>query len=314
MGVLDFLSADYGLKKYKSGVYAGVLEGFYTVFQIEASERKCAVTIGVAQDNEDEALLTLLQERLKLVKKVKAWIEPAKFVVEYPIPALGNHKQKFNAVIKDIVIPFLMEKKYQSGGFLHGKNDGTIRLFQIGARYAYLTESERSEVEADLINQKETEKNTQENILFGILGVIGVALAGILVYVLVGRLNLYVWAIPAVLSAAAYRVYKRLGKKLSVKAIVMIFIVLCIALIAATVLEYGWRIYDVVNANPNVEPLSFFDVLKETPELMLTEPDIAKPVRRDLLVNGGVLILASIFTMVSAYRQEVRFLEIKRAD
>ena len=187
-------------------------------------------------------------------------------------------------------------------------------MFQIGSQYLYLTEAERAEKEADLTAQKEKDKNTQENFLLGTLGVIGVALAGIILYVIVGKLNLYVWAIPALLSAISYAVYKRLGKKTTVKAIVMIFIVLCIALAAATVLEYGWRIYEVVHENPDNELISFFDVLKETPDLIFIEPDIAKLVRRDLLVNGGILILTSILTMVIAYRQEVRFIKITRLD
>lgn len=313
MGSLDFLSTDYQFKKYKN-VYAGVLQGFYTIFQINQAEKKCIVTIGAVKDESEEDISTLLQPRLNTVKKVTARIEQATLIVEYPIPTFGNHKQKFNAVIKDIVIPFLTENKYKSGGFIYGKNDGTIRLFQIGQQYLYLTESERSEKEADLTEQKEKDKNTSENFLLGTLGVIGVALVGVILYVIVGKLNLYVWAIPALLSAVSFVTYKRLGKKLTVKAIVMIFIVLCIALTAATVLEYGWRIYDVLNEGPDIEPIGFFDVLKETPDIIINEPDIKKLVVKDLLINGGVLVFASIFIMVTAYRQEIRFVEIKRLD
>jgi len=271
------------------------------------------VSCSKAKAENGEDLFALLQSRLCEIKKVKTRIDNATLIFEYPTPALGNYKKTFD-LLNDTVIPFLIENKYKSGGFIYGKNDGTIRLFQIGQQYLYLTEAERAEKEADLTDQKEKDKNTQENFLLGTLGVIGVALAGILLYVIVGKMNLYVWAIPALLSAISYAVYKRLGKKTTVKAIVMIFIVLCIALAAATVLEYGWRIYEVVHENPENELISFFDVLKETPELIFTEPDIAKLVRRDLLINGGVLILSSILTMVSAYRQEVRFIKIKRLD
>ena len=312
MGSLDFLSTDYQFKKYKN-VYAGMLQGFYTIFHVDANAKKCILTIGASKEADEEDMLALLQPRLCEIKKVKTRIDNATLIFEYPTPALGNYKKTFD-LLNDTVIPFLIENKYKSGGFIYGKNDGTIRLFQIGQQYLYLTEAERAEKEADLTDQKEKDKNTQENFLLGTLGVIGVALAGIILYVIVGKLNLYVWAIPALLSAISYAVYKRLGKKTTVKAIVMIFIVLCIALAAATVLEYGWRIYEVVHENPDNELISFFDVLKETPELIFTEPDIAKLVRRDLLINGGVLILSSILTMVIAYRQEVRFIEIKRLD
>ena len=312
MGSLDFLSTDYQFKKYKN-VYAGMLQGFYTIFRVDTNAKKCILTIGASKEADGEDMLALLQPRLCEIKKVKTRIDNAALILEYPTPALGNYKKTFD-LLNDTVIPFLIENKYKSGGFIYGKNDGTIRLFQIGQQYLYLTEAERAEKEADLTDQKEKDKNTQENFLLGTLGVIGVALAGIILYVIVGKLNLYVWAIPALLSAISYAVYKQLGKKITVKAIVMIFIVLCIALVAATVLEYGWRIYEVVHENPDNELISFFDVLKETPELIFTEPDIAKLVRRDLLINGGVLILSSILTMVIAYRQEVRFIKIKRLD
>ena len=312
MGSLDFLSTDYQFKKYKN-VYAGMLQGFYTIFRVDTNAKKCILTIGASKEADGEDMLALLQPRLCEIKKVKTRIDNATLIFEYPTPALGNYKKTFD-LLNDTVIPFLVENKYKSGGFIYGKNDGTIRLFQIGQQYLYLTEAERAEKEADLTDRKEKDKNTQENFLLGTLGVIGVALAGIILYVIVGKMNLYVWAIPALLSAISYAVYKRLGKKTTVKAIVMIFIVLCIALAAATVLEYGWRIYEVVHENPENELISFFDVLKETPELIFTEPDIAKLVRRDLLINGGVLILSSILTMVSAYRQEVRFIKIKRLD
>ena len=312
MGSLDFLSTDYQFKKYKN-VYAGMLQGFYTIFRVDANAKKCILTIGASKEADGEDMLALLQPRLCEIKKVKTRIDNAALILEYPTPALGNYKKTFD-LLNDTVISFLVENKYKSGGFIYGKNDGTIRLFQIGQQYLYLTEAEWAEKEADLTDQKEKDKNTQENFLLGTLGVIGVALAGIILYVIVGKLNLYVWAIPALLSAISYAVYKRLGKKITVKAIVMIFIVLCIALVAATVLEYGWRIYEVVHENPDNELISFFDVLKETPELIFTEPDIAKLVRRDLLINGGVLILSSILTMVIAYRQEVRFIKIKRLD
>ena len=312
MGSLDFLSTDYQFKKYKN-VYAGMLQGFYTIFRVDTNAKKCILTIGASKEADGEDMLALLQPRLCEIKKVKTRIDNATLIFEYPTPALGNYKKTFD-LLNDTVIPFLIENKYKSGGFIYGKNDGTIRLFQIGQQYLYLTEAERAEKEADLTDQKEKDKNTQENFLLGTLGVIGVALAGIILYVIVGKLNLYVWAIPALLSAISYAVYKRLGKKTTVKAIVMIFIVLCIALVAATVLEYGWRIYEVVHENPDNELISFFDVLKETPELIFIEPDIAKLVRRDLLINGGVLILSSILTMVIAYRQEVRFIKIKRLD
>lgn len=143
---------------------------------------------------------------------------------------------------------------------------------------------------------------------------LGVALAGIVLYALVGRLNLYVWAVPAALSAISAVVYKRLGKKITIKSIIIIFVILCAALAAATVLEYAWRLYDAIKNDPESVPMAFFEVLKNTPSAIMDVPELKQVVTKDILINGSVLLITSVGALIVAYKQEIRFVTIKRLD
>ena len=95
MGSLDFLSKDYQFKKYKN-VYAGMLQGFYTIFRVDANAKKCILTIGASKEADGEDMLALLQPRLCEIKKVKTRIDNAALILEYPTPALGNYKKTFD--------------------------------------------------------------------------------------------------------------------------------------------------------------------------------------------------------------------------
>ncbi len=318
MNALNFFITDYQFKCYKSAfsgnIYAGVVQGFYTIFKVNNSKKKCCLTIGIYKDEADENFLSSLKDRFASAKqKATPTLDKAVLTIEYPMPAFTGYKKGFEAV-KDIVYPFLMESGYKSGGFLHGKNDGTLKLYQIGCEHLYLTDGEHLEKEAELREKKEEDQNTCENVLFGTLGVLGVALAGIVLYALVGRLNLYVWAVPAALSAISAVVYKRLGKKITIKSIIIIFVILCAALAAATVLEYAWRLYDAIKNDPESVPMAFFEVLKNTPSAIMDVPELKQVVTKDILINGAVLLITSVGALIVAYKQEIRFVTIKRLD
>ena len=153
--------------------------------------------------------------------------------------------------------------------------------------------------------------NKKENFILGILAVIGIALVGIIAYILVGIAGYYVWAIPAFLTATAFSGYKHLAGKISVISAFIIFILLAISLFIATFLEYTWRLYSLYKEEYIV---TFMEVLKEAPQIILEIPDIKSAFTRDLLVNGGILILGFIIAFISAYKSEDRFAKMKKID
>ena len=60
--------------------------------------------------------------------------------------------------------------------------------------------------------------------------------------------------------------------------------------------------------------MTFMEVLKEAPKIILGIPDIKSAFTRDILINGGILILGFIITFISAYKSEDRFAKIKKID
>ena len=213
--------------------------------------------------------------------------------------------------IVETVISDLKRNDFSTGGFLDGTNDSTLSIVEIGQKYFYLTDSELKKKSEDLELKREENINKKENFILGILGVIGVALLGILAYILAGIAGYYVWAIPAFLTAMASTVYKRLAGKISIMSSFVIFILLAVSLFIATFLEYAWRLYRIYKEEYIV---SFMEVLKEAPQIILEVPDVKSAFTRDLLINGGILVLGFIITFISAYKAEDRFTKIKRID
>ena len=144
--------------------------------------------------------------------------------------------------------------------------------------------------------------------MLGILGIIGVAIVGIVLYALVGRAGYYVWLVPALLSIGASNLYKKLAGKLTIKALFFMFIILAAGLIAGTYLEYAWRLYDMVRAKFDV---TFSEAFKELGSLIFEEPDLKASLLKDLGINGGILILCTIIMFVSAYKTEIRFKKLE---
>ena len=93
----------------------------------------------------------------------------------------------------------------------------------------------------------------------------------------------------------ASTVYKRLAGKISIISAFAIFILLAISLFIATFLEYTWRLYRIYKEEYIV---TFGKVLKEAPQIILETPEIKSVFTKDLLINGGILIIGFIITFI----------------
>ncbi|MGI5085645.1 hypothetical protein [Treponema putidum] len=314
MKFFSFLEEVYGFKRHKNG-YSGRYQGFYCVFDVDLSARECKLSFGAYKDG-DEAALTRLLEPLNALKNVKFNVEKARIIINYKMlsaltASRENEKNKeFFDRITSILIPILKENNYQSGGFVNGKDDGSVKLAKFGSEYLFLTESEFQDLGMDLKFKKEADKEKSENFLLGILGIIGVAVIGIVLYALIGRAGYYVWMIPALLSIGASNVYKKLAGKLTIKALVFMFVILAAALIAGTYLEYAWRFYDIVRAEFDIV---FSEAFKEVGPLIFEDTEVKASFLKDLGINGGVLIFFTVMMFILSYRGEIRFKKLEWA-
>ncbi len=313
MKSFSFLEEDYGFKNH-GGEYAARYKDFYCVFTADANAEKkeCALTVGAYKEGGEAALPDLLQP-LTAIKNLKFEIAQATIIIKYEtasalLAAKQNEKNKelFDE-ITGILFPILRNNNYQSGGFVHGNIDGSVRLAKLGSKYLFVTEAEFQELKSELQARKEDDKKQSENFLLGILGILGVALAGIVLYTLVGRLGYYVWAVPAFLAGGAASVYKKLAGKLTVKALGFMFVILTAALFAATFLEYTWRIYDVLKEE---YVFSFYEIFEASFTIIFEETEVKKPFLRDLVINGVILIGCTIAIFITSYKAELRFQEI----
>ena len=314
MANFKFLEKEYQLKKlkpkYNTFWYAGKLKNYWCLISVNFYEKKCSITIGAHKEDTHKSLIEILKNEPSL-KKLKITTEDATVTISYKIPIFtSSNKKKFNEII-ETVSSNLKRNNFSTGGFLDGTNDATLSIVEIGQKYFYLTDSEYKKKSAELELKKEENINKKENFIFGILGVIGVSLIGILAYILVGIAGYYVWVIPVFLTAMAFSVYKHLSGKISVISSFIIFILLIISLFIATFLEYTWRLYSFYKEEYIV---TFWEVLKEAPQIILETPVIKSDFIKDMLINGGILILGFIIAFISAYRSEDRFVKIKKID
>ena len=74
----------------------------------------------------------------------------------------------FDEIIENVT-SVLKRNSFTSGGFLDGDNETSLSIYDVGANYLYLTESEYKKAVKDLESKKIENINTSENYILGIL-------------------------------------------------------------------------------------------------------------------------------------------------
>lgn len=312
MASFNFLKTEYQLKqlknKYATVWYAGKINAYWCTVNFDT--KQCSITIGAHKEDSHKSLVQLLKEEGAL-KKENITVKNATVTISYKIPFLtSSNKKKFDEIIENVT-NVLKRNSFTSGGFLNGNNETSLSIYDVGANYLYLTESEYQKLVEDLESKKIENINAKENFLLGILGVIGIALVGIIAYVLAGMAGYYVWAIPVFLTATSFGLYKHLAKKISLLSSIIIFFLLVISLFIGTFLEYTWRLYKLYTEEYMV---TFGEILKEAPQIILETPVIISDFTRDMLINGGILLVGFAISCFSAYKSEERFIKIKKVE
>lgn len=312
MGKFDFLTEELGLRKIEKEVYAGKLQNYWTVVQIDTinNAKICHLKWSAYRDGDAEVLKEFL-DPLTSIRGVKVKVNGAVVEAKIPVPLTEKgFREKFDEV-KDTAFSILDANGYRSGSFSSGTDDGTLSLFERGGAYFYITESEYHQFAADLEHEQEEEMYRSENILLGLIGVLGMAILGIIAYVLIGMAGYYVWIVPAALVFGSCAVYAKMAGKLSKKGLILIFVLMSVAMVAATYLEYAWRLYNHFKTEYIV---TFFEVLEETGDIISETPELKQSVIKDIVVNGLALLVATIISYASIYRKGVRFQQLRRVE
>ncbi len=308
MGKFDFLE-EQGLHSVSKGVYAGTMRGFRTVVKLPAeSNTKISFVKWSAYRDGDEEVLREFLDPVKSMKGVTLEVKEAVVKVQFSVPFTEKGtREKF----EETTLNILSANGYRSGSFISGTDDGTLALAERGGDYFYLTESEFHQASEELEQEKEEDQYRSENMLLGLLGVLGVGILGTALYVLVGMLGYYVWLVPVGLVFGSYFLYRKLAGKITVKSLVLIFLVMAAVVAVATYLEYGLRLYNIFKEDYDV---TYFEVLEETKNILWDEPEAKGSFIWDIVINGVALFIATIFCYASTYRQEVRFQQLRKVE
>lgn len=312
MGKFDFLTEELGLRKAEKQVYAGKLQNYWTVVRIDNinNAKICHLRWSAYRDGDAEVLKEYL-DPLTSIRGVKVKVNGAVVEAEFPVALTEKgFREKFDEV-KNTAFSILDANGYHSGSFFSGADDGTLSLVERGGAYFYLTESEFHQFAQDLEQEQEEEMYRSENIVLGLIGVLGVAILGIIAYVLVGMAGYYVWIVPAALIFGSCAVYAKMAGKLSKKGLVLIFVIMAAAMVAATYLEYTWRLYNHFKKDYLV---TFFEVLKETGDIIEETPELKRSIMKDVVINGIALLVATVISYASIYRQGVRFQKLRKVE
>lgn len=311
MGKFDFLE-EQGLHSVSKEVYAGTMRGFRTVVKLpaESNTKICFVKWSAYRDGDEEVLREFL-DPVKSMKGVTLEVKEAVVKVQFAVPFTEKGTREKFEEIAETTLNILSANGYRSGSFISGTDDGTLALAERGGDYFYLTESEFHQASEELEQEKEEDQYRSENMLLGLLGVLGVGILGTALYVLVGMLGYYVWLVPVGLVFGSYFLYRKLAGKITVKSLVLIFLVMAAVVAVATYLEYGLRLYNIFKEDYDV---TYFEVLEETKNILWDEPGAKRSFIWDIVINGVALFIATIFCYASTYRQEVRFQQLRKVE
>ncbi len=297
MKKFHFLTTEYELKKIIDTVYAGELHGFNSVISI-TGKHYYSLSIGLKCTNVKELMMSL--KNMSEFKKLKFSIKNSKLTVTLKIPFFSSScREKFVKTI-DILFPFLKNNGCINGSFLSGESNKSLKLCQVGGEYVYITEMEFENYQ----NEKIALKNKSENIIFGIIGVLGVSIVAIITYIFIGRMGYYSFPVSIGICPVSCIAYKKLAGKISKKSFIIIFIILLLSLFIATFLEYSWYAYDVFDVDIKNGYMSFSDLLRETKIGLYEVSDFRNSFMEDVSINGLFLIVISIVSFIKIYSEE----------
>lgn len=309
MKYYDFLSTDFNLVKVEKLWYAGKIDGYFTTANILSGSYGLKLSIGINNTEDPKALEFDFLNEYKNID-----FSYSSNLITFTFNNKG-FKNTFSKTFKEIIdktIATLRNKQISTGCFKKDINDGTISLVKIKkdeTEYLYLCDQAYQEISQEISSEATKDQNTKENIILGILGVIGVSILGIISYVLVGMLNFYVWAVPALLVVGLYSVYYKLAKKISLKSLFIITIFSIVSLYISAVIEYCVRAYKAFDST-----VSFMEILNHIYDLFEAVPEFYKSFLTDLAINGFILLVVLGIILYKSYRSEKRFNSIEKIN
>ena len=304
---------ELGLKKQATNYYVGELNGYKTVIVLDEQNKLFTWTTGISKTEQVTTPLSDLLTELSNIDDVKiATTQNSSVVVK---GKLLFSKEKSNALfntVKETIVTFLDKNGYKTGCFITGELNETLRLTKVNSGYAYYTEAGVAQLTTALEENRSQFLEKKHNMLFGIFGALLGSLAGAILWVIVGRLGYYAWFAGGLGAAAAFALYKKIGGKVTIPGAIISEIILMVTIFAGSVVEWAWRLYDFLIEDGYV--VTFIDVLKEMPNILTENSEIAGKFMTDVALGLGITFIVSLMVIVGSYKEQTGKYKIERLE
>lgn len=309
---LKMLAADFGLQQMNQIVYYGVFSGFPVVVQTDPNNHKWFVRVHAAADQPDGMLSSLLNQMILDQRVLKAAVDGYAICID--IQARGNGKKAAETLrtVSDQLVRHLKFAGYHPACAQTGQNDPTLRLCNINNRWLFLSQEGYRQTVNALEDAKASKRARREIMPLGILGALLGALAGGALWVVIGHLNYYAWIAGFITVSGAFYGYKLLGGRVGKVGAVLVFIISIAVLFGASLTEWAWRFTDWFREAGVDAP--FFEVLRATPELILSDSDVQAAVVKDLLIGLGLVLVAGIPATIGLYKESAGHYVVQRFE
>ncbi|MDO4432303.1 MAG: hypothetical protein Q4B80_03175 [Aerococcaceae bacterium] len=314
MGKFDFLETNFGLqKRVANSIYTGKWRGFNTVVELYPDSHLFRVVIGASSSSASSDRLSAFLEELKEEKLVTAAIyEPFTLKISGKIPTMSATFEAALESISDKFYRYFSSEGYQTGDFITGEDDGTVKLTVHNKEWGYYSQATYQKIAGALEDNKIIQAQKTENIPLGMIGALLGALVGGALWVVIGHFGYYAWVAGFIAIALGFEGYKRFGGKVSKVGAALVFIIVIAVLFGASIVEWAWLFFDAYKeANPD---LTFMTVLMDMPEILWNDPDIRPEFLKDIAIGLGVVFVFGIFSVSSSYKESKGQYELTRFD
>ncbi|MDO4753687.1 MAG: hypothetical protein Q4A41_01665 [Bacillota bacterium] len=297
---VEFMVEKYGLTEVSKDVFAGQINGCYTIFHFDVGAGTVQIRMSaVREDMESDPELQTLLQSLKegIIKKVGA--NDRVIFAELAVPLTAAKLEEQVDRFYQEVTGYLNRSGYTSGSFLSGENDGTLSVINTNDRYLYLTDAEVRSFEEAMREKQLQEANKKERVFLGLIGATIGALIGGIVYLLIGMLGYWAWISSVIGYGLAYFGYRKFAGKIGLFGAFFSFFVGTLGVFFGIHSIWTWNIY---KAFKTYEPdLDIFTVFKGTVEFLMSEPELKGKFIADVALWGGVSMLIGLFVIFGLY-------------
>lgn len=309
---LNMLATEFGLHKMNNMVYYGAIGGFPAVIQHDQQNHKWLVRIHAAADQPDAALSPLLNQLIMEKNVLKAVMDG--YAVCLDLQAKGSGKKAADTLrsVSDQLLRHLNAAGYHPACAQTGQNDPTIRLCNINGRWLFLSQEGYRQTVNALEQAKDRKRARREIMPLGILGAILGALLGGALWVVIGHFNYYAWIAGFITVSGAFYGYKLLGGRVSKVGAFLVFLISIAMLFGASIVEWAWRFTDWFR-EAGIDA-QFFEVLRATPALIVSDSDVKFAVIKDLLIGLGLVLVAGIPATVGLYKESAGHYVVQRFE